>query len=231
MLDYYHLKQWEYPLELTVETEKVFANNLMKSKSVIDLGCGAGGATHFFACKYPDLKFLGLDNDCELIRYANSKNNQENCSFDFFDIYTSPLENHEEAISGLISLATLSWLRDFKFPIKRLVNIFKPEWIGITSLFYDGNISSYATIYEHSTSRVMSYNTYSLTQVRSYLNSLGYDLTQCIPFDIQFDLQRSENRNMMGTYTVRTDSESTSRVQISGPQLMSWYILLAERIH
>lgn len=68
----YHLNQWQSQKESTIAFEKFISQNLRDSKSVLDLGCGAGAPTSYLANRHPDVLFEGIDLETDLIDTANA---------------------------------------------------------------------------------------------------------------------------------------------------------------
>jgi len=127
---------------------------------------------------------------------------------------------------GVISLQTISWLEHFRGAFRNVFFNLNPSWFALSSLFYEGNISAYTQVHEYESGKVFSYNTYSITQVKAFAEKYGYSLVKYKPFDISVDLPKPESSDLMGTFTqqiVRNDA--VTRLQISGPLLMSWYML------
>lgn len=84
----YHMKQWNEPKESTKAFWEFFSNELSTSKSIIDIGAGAGAATYYLANKYSRTNFIGVDYSKELIDYAKKTSrefNLTNLSFDTGD--------------------------------------------------------------------------------------------------------------------------------------------------
>ena len=84
----YHMKQWNEPKESTKAFSEFFSNELSMSKSIIDIGAGAGAATYYLANKYSRTNFIGVDYSKELIDYAKKTSrefNLTNLSFDTGD--------------------------------------------------------------------------------------------------------------------------------------------------
>ena len=106
-----------------------------------------------------------------------------------------------------------------------------PTWIGITSLFFDGDVSCRIEVQDDATPtsempyRSSFYNVYAIPQIKQLLEHRGYHFA-CTPFEIDIDLPKPAS-NGMGTYTVRL--EDGKRLQISGPLLMNWYFVLGRK--
>ena len=135
---------------------------------------------------------------------------------------------------GVISLQTLSWLSEFQKPLKEIFNKITPKWIGISSLFFDGDISTKLEVQEHSVDRYAYYNTYSLNQISKFCRNNGYFLSTWKDFDIDIDISKPENLDRMSTYTRKifqdkVDEKSIERLQISGPVLMNWKNILIQK--
>jgi hypothetical protein len=130
-----------------------------------------------------------------------------------------------------MSLATLSWLPDFDKPLSEVFEKLSPEWVALTSLFYEGDITMWVEVEEHSRNKKSRWNVYSIPALQRYCNTLGYRVTRVDPFHLNLDLPEPENKGVMGTYTKRvwSDGGNVERLQISGPMLQSWYQLLIER--
>ena len=70
-----------------------------------------------------------------------------NLKFKYIDVFD--IDDMKDHYDGVISLQTLSFLSEFQKPLDEIFNKIKPAWIGISSLFYEGNISSFVDIIEH----------------------------------------------------------------------------------
>lgn len=147
-----------------------------------------------------------------------------NLSFRFGDLF----DLERETADGVISLQTLSWLPSYEEAMREIATKVSPRWIGLTSLFYQGEITAQTIIYEHLRNRHINYNTYSLPRFSDYCESLGYRISSAIPFVFPFDLPTPADKNFMSTYTLKSD-ERNDRIQISGPMLMNWMTLILEK--
>jgi hypothetical protein len=105
-----------------------------------------------------------------------------------------------------------------------------PQWIALTSLFYDGPVSCTIEVTEYDDGlephRAGFYNVYSLPVVIEYMQSNGYPDLVSTPFEIDMDLPKPKKR-LMTTYTEKL--EDGHRLQVSGPLLMPWYFIAARR--
>ena len=230
----YHLNQWQLQKESTIAFEKFLSRNLMDSKSVVDLGCGAGAPTSYLANCHPNAVFEGIDLEAELIDSANmlaKESNLANVSFSVGNILNLRGSGSRRPIDGVVSLQTLSWLSGYEKAMKQITKHLSPDWIAVSSLFYEGNISCQSVVRE-AKGRVLEYNTYSLSQFETYSESLGYELARFEPFNIPIDIPEPPNRDAMVTYTLRVLSDginASSRLQISGPLLLNWAFVLLTR--
>ena len=135
-------------------------------------------------------------------------------------------------IDGVISLQTLSWLPEMRNPMTQIFEVIKPDWIGLTSLFYEGEISCRIEVFEHSRSRKSFYNVYSLKELSRLAVEYGYEIVKSNRFDIETDIPKPTNIDIMGTFTEKIEGSSGyKRLQISGPLLMNWYFVLIKKIH
>lgn len=222
----YHSKQWLKPKASTIDFINRIHGLVKPGSRVLDAGCGAGAATHSLACAYPSAQWIGVDNDPKLIEFAQthtptSKNS--NIEFAVGDMLNLP----RLKVDGVVSLQTLSWLPDFKDPMREIMTKTNPAWIALTSLFYQGEITAQTTIHEHLINRTVNYNTYSLPRFSEFCEQYGYRTTAAELFQFPFDLSPPIDSNYMGTYTV--SSVDSTRIQISGPILMNWMTVILEK--
>ena len=228
---HYHLKQWSEIKESTKGFISFLGEDVLKGQNYLDLGCGAGAATYALSKQYADSNWVGIDLDAELIATAvNFSKMAESKNLSFTQ---GNLEEFGDTgtYEGIVSLQTLSWLEDFRGTFDNVFRDLQPSWFALTSLFYEGNISAYTRIHEHGSNRKLFYNTYSIPQLKEVAKEYGYYLERYEPFEIELDLPRPSNLDLMGTFTKQViENDSITRLQISGPLLMSWYMLLFRRI-
>jgi ubiquinone/menaquinone biosynthesis C-methylase UbiE len=184
------------------------------------------------AQNHPKTSFIGVDQSEELIAIANGiqiTKEAANLRFEvgnWFDLKHPP-----ESTDGVVSLQTLSWLPEMEIPMSQIFLTIKPKWIGISSLFYDGDITCKIEVYEHIRNRKTFYNVYSLRELNRFANSFGYEVTLSKKFNLEIDLPKPNNIDLMGTYTERVQRKiGYERLQISGPLLMNWRFVLISRI-
>lgn len=229
----YHKKQWDSPKESTKAFEIFIRNHLKTTNNVLDLGAGAGAgaATAFIAEKHQNIQFTAADYVNDYLKIGKALSQEKGISnlnfheMDWFNI--EPTDGYD----AVISLQTLSWLPEPREPMIQIFENIKPKWIGLTSLFYEGDISCSIEVNEHSNNKKYFYNVYSLPNIERICSSYRYTIKKIEKFDIPFDIDRPNNKDAMGTYTKRVinDDTSTERLQISGPILMPWYMILIER--
>ena len=199
---------------------------------ILDLGCGMGEFSNHFAKTFPAVRVLGLDNNPQLVAEGNAilaGTGVGNLSLALGDLYG--LEAHRGKVDGVICTQTLSWLPEAEAPLASFADT-GCRWIAVSSLFYAGPVSAKIEVTDHASkagsreSRESFYNIYSLPATIGFLNTLGFTDFEHRPFDIDIDLPPPADKGM-GTYTV--ELKSGKRLQISGPVLMSWHFLFAER--
>jgi len=228
----YHQNQWTQPKESTLAFEEFVSTYLENSNNVLDLGAGAGAATAYLANKYPRVRFTALDYSKELIEIGKSisaSKNIKNLNFIQGDWYNLKLN---EDYDSCISLQTLSWLPDYQDPLIAIFNSLKPKWIALTSLFYEGDITCRVEVDEHTRSRKTFYNIYSIPAIERLCKKYNYKISKISPFVIKRDLEKPDNPDLMSTYTKICLSETSGgqeRIQLSGPLLMNWYMLIIEQ--
>lgn len=222
----YHREQWEIPKQSTLEICKLLAPLLTFGNHIVDLGCGTGGVLQHLARNFPKCVFSGFDVDEVLISEAQKKTIEHeiaNLSFSVGNLY----EMEGIACDGVLSIQTLSWLDGYELALTSILKHFNPKWFFCSSLFYEGDIDAKTVIIENTRNRSTFYNTYSLPRFSEFVGNLGYNLTRFSRFDIDIDLPRGENADLMQTFTTQTD---IGKMQISGPLLMNWYFVLLERV-
>tara|TARA_Y100000385_G_C12956623_1_gene577834 strand:- start:35 stop:808 length:774 start_codon:yes stop_codon:yes gene_type:complete len=232
----YIFDQIENPKQSTIVFEKFFNKQISTSNNILDVGGGNGTATQYLAKKHTNVNFTCADVNDDLIKSGKEimKNlNISNLQFKNIDAFDIEMGVSDDKYDGVISLQTFSFLSEFKQPLEEIFNKIQPKWIGISSLFYDGNISSFTDIYEHNNDYCYSYNTYSLNQIDKCCKENGYYLSSWKNFNIDFDLEKPSDPDFMKTYTEKLSKKSDSgkeiRLQISGPVLMDWKNILIEQ--
>ncbi|MEK6806055.1 MAG: methyltransferase domain-containing protein [Pseudomonadota bacterium] len=227
----YHLDQWDNPKRSTLRFAEFLQPLLTRSKKVVDVGCGGGGATAYLAGQYPQVQVLGVDYSKALVAAANDLKDRRgiaNLAFEPGDWYK--LKPRKD-VSGVLSIHTIMGLPGFERPLLEIFRRIAPEWIGLSSLFYPGDISVRCEVEEHGR-RKCFYNAYSIPAVDRFARQHGYQMSAVAPFDIDVDIPLPANRDVMGTYTVATAQPSDGvpqRIQISGPLLMNWHFVTLTR--
>lgn len=223
----YHTKQYENPKEYTKQVSNYLSEwNLVNGNNVkiLDAGCGAGANCNYFAVNYPNVEFDGVDLNKKYVKIAN-KLKRENNKF-----YPGDLTNFKfvRKYNGVLCLQTLSWMNDYKKVVK---NFFKnkPDWILLTSLFYDGPVETIIKIKDYSRTmgdekyRSSFYNIYSIDLLRKFVEKNNYKIEKIVHFEIPFDLYKNDDKGM-GTHTIKL--EDGKRLQVSGPLMMPWHTIL-----
>ena len=228
----YHMKQYAEVKESTKAFSKYFSRDLNISKSILDIGTGAGAATFYLANEFSETDFIGIDQSGELISKAKeilSNFNLKNLSFDTGDWFD--LDEKWKGVDGVISMQTLSWLSEIEQPMVQIFSTIKPNWIGLSSLFYEGDISCRIEVFEHSRDRKTFYNVYSIKELNRLASQYGYQVQMADTFDIDIDISRPANIDLMSTYTEKIQGNlDHQRLQISGPLLLNWYFVLISKI-
>jgi SAM-dependent methyltransferase len=221
----YHLRQWSRANRSTVAFADFIEPVARQSRVIVDVCCGAGGATSCVAERFPAASFVGIDISAQLIALANEKaSGHPTLKFEIGDCYDLARRSD---VTGVISLQSLSWLPDWQRPLEQMIEKLRPEWIALSSLFWPGDISCQIKVEEHARSRETFYNVYALPRVSAFANALGMRVSKYEPFEIDIDLPSPDRMDVMATRTVMT--ADSHRLQISGPVLMNWGFVLLER--
>lgn len=228
----YHTEQWRNTKESTKAFETFSADYLAKSRRVIDLGAGTGAATAYLAQRHPETRFIAADYVPSFLELgAEIAKNQGVPNLEFRQVNWMKLPETNE-FDGVISLQTLSWLPAAEEALVQIFTKLRPNWIALTSLFYEGDISCTISVKEHVHEKSFFYNVYAIPEIRRVCSQHGYQVAVVKKFEIGIDLPPPENLDAMCTYTrrvVAAPEEPIERLQISGPVLMPWHMLLMLR--
>lgn len=229
----YHLSQWETPKESTKSFSKFFQKYFRSQKNIVDIGCGAGSVTSYLAKSNPNINFIGIEYEEKLVKIANRLSKEReinNVFFEFGDMFQLKKRND---VDGVICLQTISWVDGFEKPLYQMFKKLNPNWVALTGLFYDGDITCKTVVEEFTKkSRKVFYNTYSINSVERFCKSYGYAIKIFIPFEIGIDLKKPQNKNILGTYTEKIiqNKSKFKRIQISGPLLLNWHTILIKKL-
>lgn len=234
-IEEYHVRQFREPYRSTVAfcdwlERRGYVSSEFGSR-ILDVGCGQGANLYYLAKRYPKAKFVGVDINPDLISNGNrllQEMSVTNASLAIGDIYQLD-DDYIGSFDGVVSFQTLMCLPEYRKPLASISRL-RPQWIALSSLFYDGPVSCTIQIEDHledDALRTSYYNVYSLPAVDRFLQGLGYGNFQAAPFEIDVDLPRPNGKGR-GTYTEKlTDGR---RLQISGPLLMPWYFVTASAL-
>lgn len=227
----YHLSQWEKQKRSTIFFEIFCKKKIAVSNRVLDVAGGSGGATYHFAKNNPSVAFVCTDYVEELIKCGINISRQkkvQNLEFEVQDWFNLPSQSN---IDGVISMQTLSWLPEYERPLAQIIEKVSPDWMAFTSLFYEGDITAKTEICENQRgARKSFYNTYSVPELDRFCRKRGYRVSDVQDFDIDIDIPKPLNADLMGTYTINAEIPGgTNRLQVSGPLLMNWKMLMIEK--
>lgn len=234
IIEDYHRRQFIEPYRSTVSFEGFLRKHVnLGGVKVLDLACGGGANEYYFARKYCDSQWDGLDIDENLFTiFDEETDNIRNVRLmkgDWFNIESSLVGQYD----GVISLQALSWLPEWKGPMEQICKL-NPRFIALSSLFYEGDIEYTVNIknyerpdIEKGTDHTKAfYNIYSIPRIKTFLADNRYRIFYAQPFEIDVDLPKPEKRDW-GTYTIKT--KEGRRLQLSAAMLMPWYFIYAER--
>jgi SAM-dependent methyltransferase len=203
---------------------------------VLDLGCGIGAQSIYFANTFPEVQFLGLDYNQNHIEFAQRmvlKEKVANLTFEVFDVLSSEKTTLPKATVGkglgLISIHTLCCFKNFEPFFDKVISI-NPNWIVINSLFCHGPLEVLVHVRELNNLRPdedpdSDFNIFSKELVTTYLENSGYKV-EFKDFYPEKSLPAPED-GRRGTYTVSTDFHP--RTQFSGPVHLPWSFLIAQK--
>ena len=236
--DDYFNRQFKTPYRSTVKfcdwLEELGVLSIQSEYSIMDIGTGKGANLYYMQQRFPKCKDLGLDINESLVNEGMiflQKEMVTNCALEYEDIYNLNLAKHNGKFDGIVSYQTLSWLPEYKTAINSILKL-NPNWVALTSLFYDGLVDCKIEIQEFDSPqekvffKSSFYNIYSLPRIKNFFLERGYKIFKYCPFEIDIDLPKPEHSNMQ-TYTQKLIDGK--RQQISGPLLMSWYFIYAAK--
>ena len=212
----YHKTQWETPKESTKAFQSFASQHISTSQNIIDLGAGAGASTASLANDHQSVHFTAFDYSSELTQLGSKiafDKGIKNLSFEQGDWFNMKPSNKYD---GCISLQTLSWLPDYEQPLLAIYRNINPNWIAITSLFYEGDITCRIEVEEHKYRKKCFYNIYSLPAISRLCEQEGFSLVKAVPFEIGIDIEKPSNQDVMGTFTrtlVGDNERSKKRIQ------------------
>lgn len=228
-MDQYHLRQYDLPYE----SSNFFFDFLQSSLSIdlvnntrliLDVGCGAGANTYKLSNIFKNSNVVGIDNNIELIAYANQQNKTNTgIKFEVADIFNLDFK----AIDGITAIQTLSWISSDNIydPLEALLRL-NPKWICFSSLGFDGNAEANIKITNFSESGFWTspYNVLSNPKIINLAKSYFYELTNIKSYIPKIPIINSNSG--MGSYTVKL-ADGTLSI-FSGPLNLPWFYYFLE---
>ncbi len=196
---------------------------------VLDIGCGTGSETSLLAKTYPSTKFLGIDINDNFIDAARDRYPDiHNLSFQTANWLDLRSYHWFAKYSSAISVQCLSFMEWYHKPLEAVCcqNI---QQLAFSTLAWDGPFDSRCEHYikdENNFSKTAFYNVYSIDNLNTYLESLGYACIDTRPFVIDIDLPKPREPQLQ-SYTIKLDSGE--RILISGWQTLPYQFFLYRR--
>jgi len=226
----YHISQYGSPKKSTIAFNDFFAKEIASSERVIDIAGGAGGVVIYLAQRYPEIQFTVFDISGELIAIGEKQIfnlGLKNVDFLLGDVITYDFVDSYDCV---ICTQTLSWLESYQEFLGSILRKLNPKYLGITSLFYEGEISAKINVTEHQINRMSYYNVYSMPELERFLSEYGYDELEYVPFEIDIDIPKPRENDRMSTYTLPLEQGFVQKkIQVSGPVMMPWYLVKTSR--
>jgi SAM-dependent methyltransferase len=198
--------------------------------SILHSGCGTGSELAYFGSEFPDARLVGMEADpgrAGSARDCVTQQSRTNVTVEEADWLLPPPDSHR--FDGVISLYALSEHEDAKTPLAA-ITAWSRQWIAASVLAWEGDYDF--TIHARPLRREggmrpsVYYNIYSLITLQQLLSDHGMATMRARPFEMDVDLPRPASAQLR-TYTART--AEGERMQISGPLLMPWWFIYAER--
>lgn len=206
-------------------------NNIFNNPqlNLLDAGCGIGANIFYYSKKLPKAKFIGVDYLGERIRYAKKINKNKNVEFFVDDILKNnrPIRKNIEVVT---CVHTLCCFKKIDIPLKYMFR-YKPDWIAINSLFYNGPLDVLVHIRDHDstikdTDVNSDFNIFSITNLKKILKKTNYRLYKFKPFFPSKKITKPIN-GKRGSFTIKT--EYSKRTTFSGPVHLPWYFILLKK--
>jgi SAM-dependent methyltransferase len=229
-MEKYHERQYGSSYESTNFILKILHESIpilpCKSTTVLDLGCGGGSNTYEMAKQFPNLNFIGIDNDKELINYAKTKNfANSRVSFKYKNIF----DLKKVDVFGITAIQTVSWVpsKNIYDPIKALLSL-NSEWICFSFLGFDGTCDAKIMINNFTPNNMWSkpYNILSLETITSLIANSNYAVGKVTKYNPKIEITTSESG--MGSYTKKMFDGSLEI--FSGPLILPWYVYFLKKI-
>jgi SAM-dependent methyltransferase len=233
----YHRRQFAEPYRSTVFVGRLVAERIFARKfagQALDVACGAGANMVHLGREFPNLVWTGVD----LVKdaFALGARLMTDCGvtcipkFVQGDLYRLRESVGRQQFDVVFSLQTLSWLPAYEQALDSLLSVVRPGgWLVISSLFTDALVDAKIELTQYDDVRCVTgtggiyYNVYCLERFEAECRSRGATRVEAHDFAMDVDLPRPANR-LMGTYTERL--ADGRRLQLSGPLLMPWRVVL-----
>lgn len=205
---------------------KVFSNPQF---NLLDAGCGIGANIFYYSKKHPNAKFVGIDYLKERIKYAKDFNKNSNVEF-FVDDILKNRKIVKKNIDIITCVHTLCCFKKIDIPLKYMFN-YRPDWIAINSLFYEGPLDVLIHIRDHNSdikdNNVNSdFNIFSLSNLKKILKKTDYKIYKFQPF-FPYKKIAKPSKGKRGSFTIKT--EFNNRTTFSGPVHLPWYFVLLKK--
>jgi len=231
------IKQYKITYQSTIAFDKFINRKMLKSKTVMDAGCGKSGTMSFYVKKYKNVNFIGTDYKKVNILVSRTiyKKFNLNPKTEFIQLnLLNKIKNKKLSnLDGIISEKTFCVFKNIEKPLLNLIKL-RPKWIAINSLFYDGNMDilthirskkDFKTIDPQDSNPDGDFNIFSLPSLKNFLKKKKYKITKVQTFfpkkKITFD------RRYRGTYTTKTAFNKFTC--FTGPVFLPWKFVLIEK--
>ena len=168
---------------------------------VLDVGCGNGDLIEKLNKIFPNINFLGIDSDKELLEHAR-KRKLKNCTFKTCSLNKF---NSSEKFDIVIASGLLSFFSDFRSPLRKLIKFLKNSHsrLFIFGRFNSENIDVKITVRDNTESNkwMQGFNSYSVKTISFFLRKLKKKF-----FFMKFKLKKKikPTSNLTKTYTLET---------------------------
>ena len=204
--------------------------NLERKNKIVDVGTGIGANLHYFSSIYKKSEFLGIDYQKGAIHFAKKINKNSQIKFEIGDMLKKNTFNKKNIVL-VMTIHTICCFKDLNKPIKFICD-FKPKWIAINSLFYDGPINVFIHMIDLKKKKIENdhpnsdFNIFSLQTLSKILKQNGYKIKKIKKHYPKEKIVRKFKER--GSYTISTELDKNTI--FSGPVHLPWHFVLAKRI-
>jgi hypothetical protein len=153
--DDYFNRQFTTPYRSTVKfcdwLEQLGVLHPDSQGNLLDMATGKGATLYYMKQRFPHYRYTGVDVNDDFVRQGNeffTRNHIDGCTLEYGDLYNLNFDVLANKFEGALMLQTLSWLPEAEGALDAIAKL-NPQWMALTSLFYDGLVECKTEIQEY----------------------------------------------------------------------------------